>query len=100
MNGLDLSDVSGNVLEWTSDWYAELYYEASPLENPQGPPEGASRLGLGGPLSLQEGACRVVRGGCFAWPRARVTCTYRFGMEPAYRSPYVWVRLARSLCMC
>ncbi|MBF0584160.1 MAG: formylglycine-generating enzyme family protein [Magnetococcales bacterium] len=95
-NGLGLYDMNGNVLEWTSDWYDEQYYACSPQVDPPGPLQGGSQLGLGGPFSLPAGRYRVVRGGCFAWPRVRVTCTYRFGWSPEHRSPYVGVRLARS----
>jgi formylglycine-generating enzyme required for sulfatase activity len=56
-NAWGLHDMSGNVWEWTWDWYGD--YSTGSVTDPQGPPSG----GL-----------RVVRGGCFVlsadWARA------------------------------
>jgi formylglycine-generating enzyme required for sulfatase activity len=41
-------DMSGNVWEWTNDWYDEDYYSEWPYDNPQGPPSGTHRLLRGG----------------------------------------------------
>lgn len=41
-------DMSGNVWEWTNDWYSSSYYSSSPYSNPQGPDSGTYKLLRGG----------------------------------------------------
>jgi formylglycine-generating enzyme required for sulfatase activity len=41
-------DMSGNMVEFVSDWYSPTYYEASPSTDPQGPETGTRFGGRGG----------------------------------------------------
>lgn len=47
-NRWGLFDMTGNVWEWTADWYGFDYYTMSELENPSGPPVGRYRVIRGG----------------------------------------------------
>lgn len=47
-NGFGLFDMSGNVWEWTQDWFDSNYYNASPSENPEGPAKGVFKVLRGG----------------------------------------------------
>src|SRR3989304_9739990 len=47
-NGLGLYDMTGDVWEWVSDWFAEDYYKKSPMDNPKGPDSGKEHVLRGG----------------------------------------------------
>jgi len=47
-NELVTYDMSGNAAEWCSDYYSSTYYSVSPVNDPQGPATGSSRVVRGG----------------------------------------------------
>jgi len=64
-NGLNIFDMSGNVLEWCNDWYDAGYYGESVEKDPPGP---------------KSGSAKVLRGGSFDNEAATVTA--RFSSAP------------------
>ena len=77
-NSFGLHDMHGNVFEWCSDWYADLY-DSTKLEDPTGPDTGSSR---------------VLRGGSFNFYPTHCTSWYRFSFIPARSSDNFGFRLA------
>jgi formylglycine-generating enzyme len=43
-NELNIYDMTGNVWEWTQDWFGEEYYAESPNLNPRGPATGVKKI--------------------------------------------------------
>lgn len=80
-NAFGLYDMHGNVWEWCSDWYDEKYYENSPVDDPQGPTAGSSR---------------VVRGGGFGNRPVGLRCAGRGFDVPARRGYYSGFRVVRE----
>jgi formylglycine-generating enzyme required for sulfatase activity len=79
-NALGLYDVSGNVWEWTSDWYDLHYYAESPVDNPTGPASGRYK---------------VIRGGSWADTETRLgTLYYRNFTAPDTAQPTIGIRCA------
>lgn len=79
-NELGLYDMSGNVLEWCSDWYG--YYSEEEQTNPKGPDSGTTR---------------VMRGGSVINDAVKVRTTSRFGGEPNSHFYFVGLRLVLNV---
>ncbi|MBI2505273.1 MAG: SUMF1/EgtB/PvdO family nonheme iron enzyme [Candidatus Latescibacteria bacterium] len=80
-----LLDMSGNVLEWTADYYSADYYALSPAQDPQGPPPPA------------EGDFRVVRSSSWNTGDARaLTTTVRNNFSATTADPALGFRCART----
>lgn len=77
-NPYGLFDVSGNVWEWTADWYDLHYYSESPVDNPMGPATGRYK---------------VIRGGSWADGETRLgTVYYRNFTAPDTAQPTIGFR--------
>jgi sulfatase modifying factor 1 len=60
-NGYGLHNTTGNVWEWTADWFDPGWYRVSPVENPSGPPTGTRRVTRGGSYICHASYCRRYR---------------------------------------
>jgi formylglycine-generating enzyme len=60
-NGYGLYNTSGNVWEWTSDWFSPAYPLQGPRENPRGPETGEVKSMRGGSYLCHHSYCNRYR---------------------------------------
>ena len=80
-NPFGLHDMAGSVSEWCSDWFERTYYERSPKNDPQGPPEGMYK---------------IIRGGSWADGPQRISVFFRNWVRTNQRTPNLGFRCVQD----
>jgi iron(II)-dependent oxidoreductase len=73
--------MSGNVAEWTADWYDANYYKTAPDRNPKGPERGTQK---------------AFRGGGWIDSSPSIRPAQRNGADPNTKMNWLGFRCARS----
>lgn len=81
-NELGIYDLSGNIFEWCSDWYSDVYYRNSPSKNPKG---------------AISGSYKVMRGSSYSNLPSATQNTVRSWVNPEFSVSYIGFRIVKDL---